>query len=545
MKGCRLSISHVNFSPTNLHFYAVFPLPFEEKLDTDSVTIFFLPTQCKCECFSSACFISSSCFLIPLLICKFQVIVTKMEWSSGSHVTGSSPSNKQKVVKRQKTNEEGEGTLSKLPEPLITHILSFLTTKDAVRTSVLSKKWIFRWTFISKLDLDDTVFYKRKSGGKMYFINFVFRVLLLTKSPTLLSFSLVIANKYDVSILNTWICNILIRSVRNLRIETHSKMPFSALASHSLFNSKLLEELVLKMDSCAIRVTLAHVRFEHLKVLKLAGILFTLDFNHRCLTLGLPVLKVFETANCTWVNARRITLNAPLLESIIIVQETESMSYETPQCAILFSSSHLEQFIYRGCRYISYYFKLLHPSSARNASVVVNLNQLPKNRDQETEVRAFVLLKQFSQVKYLKFEGCEVFGQSRMANLPLFGMLIELELGLVSGEVLLGLLLKSPVLKTLLFKGVSKFNEELLNSAAVPDCMISTLQVVNFHKLHGLEHELCLAKFFMENGLVLERMSFSLVSQVLGRSKTIEEFKAKLFSYKKGFSFAIVEFSYD
>lgn len=39
-----------------------------------------------------------------------------------------------------------------------------------------------------------------------------------------------------------------------------------------------------------------------------------------------------------------------------------------------------------------------------------------------------------------------------MTKLPLFGMLSQLELGLVSGEVLLGLLLKSPVLKTLAFK---------------------------------------------------------------------------------------------
>jgi len=49
----------------------------------------------------------------------------------------------------------------------------------------------------------------------------------------------------------------------------------------------------------------------------------------------------------------------------------------------------------------------------------------------------------------------------------------------------------------------------------------------------------------MENGLVLERMSFFLASHCLGKSKIMEEFKAKLFSFKKGFSFAIVEFSYD
>lgn len=39
-----------------------------------------------------------------------------------------------------------------------------------------------------------------------------------------------------------------------------------------------------------------------------------------------------------------------------------------------------------------------------------------------------------------------------MAGLPVFGMLSHLELGLVTAAVLLGLLLKSPVLETLHFK---------------------------------------------------------------------------------------------
>jgi hypothetical protein len=95
------------------------------------------------------------------------------------------------------------------------------------------------------------------------------------------------------------------------------------------------------------------------------------------------------------------------------------------------------------------------------------------------------------------------------------------------------------------YQGILEFNPELLNSTPVPDCFASTLQVVKFAKVGGYEHELCLAKYFMENGKLLERMSFSLASQALGKSKIMEEFKEKLFSFKKGFYFAIVEFSYD
>ncbi|KAF8012093.1 hypothetical protein BT93_I0272 [Corymbia citriodora subsp. variegata] len=36
--------------------------------------------------------------------------------------------------------------ISKLPDAIILHIFSFLTTKDAMKTSVLSKQWRYKWT---------------------------------------------------------------------------------------------------------------------------------------------------------------------------------------------------------------------------------------------------------------------------------------------------------------------------------------------------------------------------------------------------------------
>jgi hypothetical protein len=89
----------------------------------------------------------------------------------------------------------------------IISILSFLPTKDAARTSVLSRTWMESWTSITKLDLDDSVFYspksKKKSGGKQHFINFVNRALLLNENYSVECFSLVITNKYDQTLVNT------------------------------------------------------------------------------------------------------------------------------------------------------------------------------------------------------------------------------------------------------------------------------------------------------------------------------------------------------
>ncbi|XP_057440679.1 F-box/FBD/LRR-repeat protein At3g14710-like [Lotus japonicus] len=439
---------------------------------------------------------------------------------------------------------EGEDIFNTLPEFVVGHILSLLPTKDAVRTSVLSKSWLSRWTFVNKLDLDDSVFYssKKKTVAKKHFMNFVNRALLLTESSSLDSFSLVISNKYDACLVNTWISSILKRNVKNLRINSHfdQHLPFFVLTSRSLLALKLLEEVEIKMSSCAIRVPTAHVHFGSLKVLKLSGIVFTIDDYVKYLRLRLPVLKEFESKNCVWLNAICVTLEAPLLERVYI-EDSKTTSHELRRGGIWIYAWHLAEFTY--CGYgLWQHIVLSEPSVAHNASANITIN-LPVTRP--VGLQGIQLLKQFSQVKHLKFDGSQVTTLKGVANLPVFGMMSHLELGLVTAEFLLGLLLKSPVLRTLHFKGIYSFEQELLNSGVVPGCLRATLQVVKFENFNGLEHELCLAKFLIENGGVLERMSFSLVSSQLGKSKIIEEFKKKLFSFKKSFSLAIVEFSND
>lgn len=82
---------------------------------------------------------------------------------------------------KQKLNEEQDihgnsKCLGSLPDVVIRHILSFLPTKDAVRTSVLSKRWEFLWTSIPTLDFHLILPAKRTD-----FMNFVERVLCLVE----------------------------------------------------------------------------------------------------------------------------------------------------------------------------------------------------------------------------------------------------------------------------------------------------------------------------------------------------------------------------
>jgi len=89
-------------------------------------------------------------------------------------------------------------------------------------------------------------------------------------------------------------------------------------------------------------------------------------------------------------------------------------------------------------------------------------------------------------------------------------------------------------------QGIHKFAEELLSTVAVPGCLAS-LHVVKFEEVNGDDHELFLANFFRENGMILERMCFSVASKI--KYEVMEEFK-KLYAFCN-FTYVDVEFSYD
>jgi hypothetical protein len=311
-----------------------------------------------------------------------------------------------------KKQKEKDDIISNLPYSLRSRILSFLPTKDAARTSVLSRTWMESWTSITKLDLDDSVFYtpksKKKSGGKQHFINFVNRALLLNENYSVECFSLVIANKYDQTLVNTWISCMLKKDVKKLSIASSLELPFSALTSRSLFNNAYyLEELVLKMHCCAIKVPLCRYyhSFGKLKLIQLCGIIFTID---KSIEILLPVLKKFDTKNCSWLSAHDVTLElkAPLLESVFIEQDLESVTREPRNCKIKFSDSSLKEFTYCGDG-ISQAIVLSDPSSARNVAANIILYK-HGNSVQESGSYACLLLNQFSQVKCMKFHGSEV-----------------------------------------------------------------------------------------------------------------------------------------
>ncbi|KAM1311308.1 hypothetical protein ACFX2H_007767 [Malus domestica] len=60
-----------------------------------------------------------------------------------------------RILKRNSRPQEGvEDRISELPDAVLCHILSFVPTKYAARTSILSTGWKDKWVSVPNLDFE-------------------------------------------------------------------------------------------------------------------------------------------------------------------------------------------------------------------------------------------------------------------------------------------------------------------------------------------------------------------------------------------------------
>ena len=128
-----------------------------------------LPIQTLIKSIYRFCFMAWQCMLIVFLffnlLSELQAIIYSI-WGG-------------EIKKSKNFNYEGPNKISDLPDVIIGRILFFLPTKEAISTSVLSKRWIYLWTFITKLEFEHTDIFSQKIRiWETLFYNFVDKVLL-------------------------------------------------------------------------------------------------------------------------------------------------------------------------------------------------------------------------------------------------------------------------------------------------------------------------------------------------------------------------------
>ncbi|KAI8009888.1 putative F-box/FBD/LRR-repeat protein [Camellia lanceoleosa] len=171
--------------------------------------------------------------------------------------------------------KEAEDRINNLPRCIVGHILSFLPTKYAVGTSILSTKWKHMWTSIRNLDLDDILFLSSANrNGDQWKISFM----------------------------------------------TSGLLPADLFTCNQLVVQKLGYNRVLNVPKL--------VCVQSLKTLLLGSVKFRDDESAKRLLSGCPVLEVLALQQCGGKKVSVLSISAPVLKGLIV-------SYPVPKNSTL------------------------------------------------------------------------------------------------------------------------------------------------------------------------------------------------------------------
>ena len=251
-----------------------------------------------------------------------------------------------RVYHREKEEKDG---INRLPYKVLCHILSFLPTKYAVGTSILSTTWKNLWSSVPNLDFDDELLlHGRRPGNKstqdlrVSFSSFVERVLKLHNAPRIHRFHLKCSQDYEPSQLNAWICSAVWGKVQELDLcfpmrNSKYSLYCGLFTSTSLVYLKLGTKFVLNVP--------ASVLLPSLRTLHLNSIEFSDDESTLKLFSSCPVLEELSIAKCGMKRIRCFKISAPILKRLTIECAIED-EYSTEFCEykIIIDTPALEYF---------------------------------------------------------------------------------------------------------------------------------------------------------------------------------------------------------
>ncbi|XP_045801101.1 F-box/FBD/LRR-repeat protein At3g14710-like isoform X2 [Trifolium pratense] len=393
---------------------------------------------------------------------------------------------------QKQVSNNGRDIISDLPNHIIGSILSFLPTKVAVRTCVLSKRWKNLWTFVRELSFQDH--FHRIKIKKMQFVQFVYRVLRHLDSSMIDSFSLSLC--YNYAHIKEWISLVLSRKVKKVYLEAQSKHQYQEFPTkkkkefptNSLFECQYLQELCLKNFRIRLR---PFITLSSLTVLKLSRMSVTTTFGvpnePKDLTLNFPVLRKFETEGWPWYHVKSVTLQMPLLD----VLSMDDCRYHGPHVEINYCVSHLIKFNYTG-RFLS-------------ATILVDAVDIVS-----------------ANINIMLYDGSSNSIQEQMVFVS--------KLLSING-------LNAASLKLCLSREqVQDFGKTLLDSALMPGCFLLTLKVVKFERFAATTHDLNFAEFVLKNAMVLEKITFSCSPPKKLGQKKWKKVRDNILSYTRRFS---------
>ncbi|KAI3925604.1 hypothetical protein MKW98_001458 [Papaver atlanticum] len=192
--------------------------------------------------------------------------------------------------------------ISRLPDNLIHHIMSFMDTKYAVQTCVLSKRWIHIWKSLPFLNFNRWSF---SNNMKDSFVMFVDMVFIFREEVDIQKFSLEWeSSAYDSTVItnvNRWSIHAVKHNVQELSILIDQLHNTVYEIPQRLFKCKSLTKLKISAEGNARYADIILPRsmsLPRLKKLYLCGLSISNVESSKRLFSSCPVLEALEIVDC-------------------------------------------------------------------------------------------------------------------------------------------------------------------------------------------------------------------------------------------------------
>ncbi|KAL9295500.1 putative F-box/LRR-repeat protein [Arabidopsis thaliana] len=274
------------------------------------------------------------------------------------------------MVDSKRMDSGSKDMINDLPDALLCHVLSYLTTKEAASTSLLSRRWRYLLAFVPNLEFDDSAYLHRDKRVKnplhekglvgfvltvddkrkklsTSFPDFVDRILDLQGNSPLDKFSLKMVDDHDPvdpDCVAPWIHKVLVRGVSDLHLVIDMNEWTSLPAK--IFLTETLVKLTLKIrDGPPIDVK--HVHLPKLKTLHLESLMFDEeDIGFSKLLSGCPELEelvLHHIWSCVWTSCsvsvatlKRLTFCCNNMKFCGMHEENpNNVSFDTPNLVYL------------------------------------------------------------------------------------------------------------------------------------------------------------------------------------------------------------------
>ncbi|KAJ3692748.1 hypothetical protein LUZ60_011843 [Juncus effusus] len=306
--------------------------------------------------------------------------------------------------------------ISSLPDYLIHCILSFLTTKESLQTSLLSKRWINVWKSVPRLDLNFSDFNQVEKF--VSFVNWILHHKISNSLEKIDSFNLrwKSCTEENEDTINDWICDLV--SLRPKEVHVDLSKTDDYFSSY-LFDCPSIERLFLwtQMNGAWGSFNPDIVNLLFLKSLNLGWVNLKEEFIQR-LVSSCPVIEELTFENCFLGVTEKITC---LSLKKLTIRNTVS----GPDTLLRIFMPNLE---YLSCQIHWGRVDFVNLSNLQHA--IVNLYGLKIGYGDSDNLEKFKLLKGLSNAKTLQLSGSLVnrMLKKEARNLPVFENLESLDL---------------------------------------------------------------------------------------------------------------------